>query len=102
LDVKQNSGSTASMIFPLNQIESVHFRAVSRWILRSQKRASPSDIAGETLPDFINSLIQRAESGMNASVVKAEHIPKQYKPEKPMVMRRVAKSLLCGTRDDVR
>jgi hypothetical protein len=62
---------------------------------------SPSYIAGETLPDLANPLIQRAESGMNASVVKAEQIAKQYKPEKPMVMRQEAKSLLCHTCDDV-
>jgi hypothetical protein len=68
---------------------------------KSQTRASPSDIAGETLPDLVNSLIQRAESGMDASFVKAEHIAKQYKPEKPTVMRRVVKSLLCGTCDNV-
>jgi hypothetical protein len=98
---EQNSGCTASMIFPLNQIESVTSQQSVHGLLKSQKRASPSDIAGETLPDFINSLIQRAESGMNASVVKAEHAAKQYKPEKPMVMHQVAKSLLCGTCDDV-
>jgi hypothetical protein len=63
LDVKQNSGCTASTIFPLTQIEWVTSESVNG-LLKSQKRASPSDIAGETLPDLINSPIQRAESGM--------------------------------------
>jgi hypothetical protein len=69
--------------------------------LKGRKRASSSNIAGETLPDLVNPLVQRAESGLNASVVKAEQIEKQYKPEKPMVMRQVAKSLLRRTCDDV-
>jgi hypothetical protein len=99
--VKQNSGCTASMIFPLNQIESVTSEQSVNGLLKSHKRASPSDIAGETLPDLVNSLIQRAESGMNASAVKAVHIAKQYKPEKPMMMRQVANSLPCGICDDV-
>ena len=71
-----NSGSTAGMIFPLNQIEPVTSEQFSQWILKSQKLASLSGIAGETLPDLVNPPIQRAESGMNASVVKAEQIAK--------------------------
>jgi hypothetical protein len=53
-----------------------------------------SDIAGKPLSDLIDSLVQRAESGMYASVVKAEQIGKHHKSEKPMVMLQVSKSLL--------
>jgi hypothetical protein len=70
-------------------------------MLKSQRRVSSSDIAGEASSDLVNPLVQRAESGMHASVVKAEQIEKQYKPEKPMVMHQVAKSLIGGTRGDV-
>jgi hypothetical protein len=37
-----------------------------------QMRQWRSEIASKTLPNLVNTLIQRAESGVNASVVKAE------------------------------
>jgi hypothetical protein len=58
------------------------------------KRGNHSDIAGKPLSDLIDSLIQCAESGMYASIVKAEQIGKQYRSEKPMVMLEVSKGLL--------
>jgi hypothetical protein len=68
---------------------------------KARNARSLSDIAGETLPDLVNPLVQRAESGMYASVVKTEQLEKEYKTEKPMVMRQVAKSLIGGTYGDV-
>jgi hypothetical protein len=37
-----------------------------------QMRQWRSEIASKTLPNLVNTLIQRAESGVNASVVKEE------------------------------
>jgi hypothetical protein len=101
ISIGRETSSTAGMIFPLNQIESVTSEQSVDGYCKAINAHRRSDIAGETLPDLVYSFIQRAESGMNASVVKAVHIAKQYKPEKPMVMRQVAKSLPCGTCDDV-
>jgi hypothetical protein len=44
--------------------------------LQNESRRRRLDIASKTSPNFINPLIQRAESGMEASVVKAEQIEK--------------------------
>jgi hypothetical protein len=55
-------------------------RTVTSGRLRSanikMKRAVRSETASKTFPNLINSLIQRAESGVNASVMKAEQIGK--------------------------
>jgi hypothetical protein len=43
---------------------------------KNETRPPQSDSASQTLPDLVNPFIQCAESGMNASVVKAEQIGK--------------------------
>jgi hypothetical protein len=54
LDAKRNRGSTAGMIFPLNQIEPVTSEQFSQWTFKNQKPASRPDIANKTFPNLIN------------------------------------------------
>jgi hypothetical protein len=48
------------------------------------KRA-PSIFDGETLPDFIDPLVERIEPRVQASVLKIKKIADRQKPEKPVV-----------------
>jgi hypothetical protein len=52
------------------------FLAIEIGEYKNETRRQRSETAGKTFPNLINSLIQRAESGVNASVVKAEQIGK--------------------------
>jgi hypothetical protein len=55
---------------------SLQRNSVNRSIAKQNTPRAKSDIASKTLPNLINPFIQCAESGMNASVVKAEQIGK--------------------------
>jgi hypothetical protein len=52
------------------------FRAIEIVEYKNEARRQRSETASKLFPNLINSLVQRAESGMNASVVKAEQITK--------------------------
>src|SRR5260370_9425712 len=56
---------------------------------------NPSIFNGETLPDFIYSLVQRIKSGVKASVVKVKYVPTSEKSETPVMSFHVDETLLA-------
>jgi hypothetical protein len=59
--------------------------AVHRVAEHDRRQRNPSIFNGETLPDFIYSLVQRIKSGVEASVVKVKYVPAGQKSENPVM-----------------
>ncbi len=60
---------------------------------------NPSIFDGESLPDFIHTLVQRIESCVKASVVKVKYISTCEKSENPVVSFHVDQYLLNPVTD---
>ena len=73
--------------------------AVHRVAEHDRRQRNPSIFNGETLPDFIYSLVQRIKSGVKTSVVKVKYISGCQKSENPVVSFHVDQYLLDRVTD---